>query len=120
MLKGDLYQIIKQTESQSYRYRLRLNAGHDIFKGHFPGLPVLPGVCMMAMVREILEEITGKSLVMERTTSMKFLSLINPIQCPEPEIEIKFIESEGGTITADAVISDANITYFKMIKAVYR
>ncbi|MEJ0079486.1 MAG: hypothetical protein WDM78_00620 [Puia sp.] len=29
-------------------------ADQAIFSGHFPGQPVLPGVCMMEMVAEVL------------------------------------------------------------------
>ena len=31
---------------------LRINWGHPIFEGHFPGRPVVPGACLLQIVKE--------------------------------------------------------------------
>ena len=60
MLKNNLYQVSsinflpqdqEGTGISKYSVSLRLESSHDIFKGHFPGNPVLPGVCQVEMVR---------------------------------------------------------------------
>lgn len=33
-----------------------VDAGHKIFEGHFPGQPVLPGVCQIQLIKELLEK----------------------------------------------------------------
>ena len=121
MLKGDFYQVIQPIAASEtgHRCRIRFSADHSIFKGHFPGLPVVPGVCMMAIVRETLEELTGRQLVMKSTSAMKFLNMINPGNHPEAEVEVKFTENDQGDIVADGVIALDNLVFFKISKAVY-
>ncbi len=58
--------------------KISFNAAHEIFKGHFPGQPVVPGVCTMQIVRELLEQQTGKKLFMQNAANVKFLQLILP------------------------------------------
>ena len=79
MLKDDFYKIRQiDTEGDSVKAVLELNAGHHIFKGHFPGTPVVPGVCMMQMVKEMVEMHAGAPVLLSKADSMKFLSVIDP------------------------------------------
>lgn len=57
MLLNELYTIqsLKDTPDGILTTVL-LHADHAIFRGHFPGQPVLPGVCMMEMIAEIAGE----------------------------------------------------------------
>ena len=51
MLMNDFYTISDlQTEEFSISCKATFNKDHDIFNGHFPGQPVVPGVCMMQMI----------------------------------------------------------------------
>lgn len=122
MLKNDFYHIIHPVSSvkKGYKCRIALRADHDIFKGHFPGQHVVPGVCMMAIVREMLEEITGRKLIMKSSSAMKFLTMIDPARNPEVDVEVRYSSSEDGIITADGSLTFENITFFKISKAVYR
>ncbi|MBQ0740088.1 3-hydroxyacyl-ACP dehydratase, partial [Aquimarina celericrescens] len=36
---------------------ITINKNHKIFKGHFPGNPVTPGVCMIQIIKELAEGI---------------------------------------------------------------
>ena len=55
MLQGNFFTInhIHQDEN-SVKASIELNPVHPIFEGHFPQTPVVPGVCMMQMVKEVL------------------------------------------------------------------
>jgi 3-hydroxyacyl-[acyl-carrier-protein] dehydratase len=55
-----------------------LNPNHRIFKGHFPGNPVLPGVCMVQMVKDILCNLTEKKWFLFEARQIKFLEMIIP------------------------------------------
>jgi len=70
------------------------NAGHDIFKGHFPGHPVAPGVCMMEIVKELLQQQTGKKLMLHTAGNVKFLQLITPDS--QPLLNLQWKENENG------------------------
>ena len=95
MLMNDFYRIeYIQREPNSVSCRIVFNDQHDIFKGHFPSQPVVPGVCMMQMVKELLEEQTDRNLWLRNAGQVKFLQLITPdIQ---PMINISWQEDANG------------------------
>ncbi|HBH23879.1 MAG TPA: 3-hydroxyacyl-ACP dehydratase [Cytophagales bacterium] len=80
MLKNDLFTIhsLKETTSGHYEVVVNLDKGHDIFKGHFPGKPILPGVCQVEIIAELLEEIFEKSYRLEDANMIKFQALVDP------------------------------------------
>jgi 3-hydroxyacyl-[acyl-carrier-protein] dehydratase len=89
-----------------------LNPSHDIFKGHFPGQPVVPGVCMMQMVKEVLESYADKKLRLVKADNVKFLSFIDPGQHGEVRLEIKVIEADG-RVKADAQLVKEGVVFLK-------
>ena len=61
MLLNDFFTINDKVSSETEIWaELYINATHKIFEGHFPNQPVVPGVCMMQMIKEILEQVIGK------------------------------------------------------------
>lgn len=95
MLMNDFYRIeYIQREPNSVSCRIVFNDQHDIFKGHFPGQPVVPGVCMMQMVKELLEAQTDSNLWMRDAGQVKFLQLITPDV--HPMINISWKEDGNG------------------------
>lgn len=63
--------------------RVVLNPLHPLYSGHFPQQPVVPGVCLLQMMKECLEKIYRKPLQYRQIASCKFLSAINPNETPE-------------------------------------
>ena len=90
MLMNDLYSCrdVQATENDS-TCTIDFNANHDIFKGHFPGQPVVPGVCMMEMVKELFQQQTGKNVWLRSAGNVKFLQLITPDLSPLVKINWK-------------------------------
>lgn len=56
--------------------RLRFPADFIGFQGHFPGSPVLPGVCLVVAGVALAEEVAGHTLRLEGLRRAKFLSPI--------------------------------------------
>ena len=74
-----------------FRRQVLLHAGHAIFKGHFPGQPILPGVCMMEMITEIMGEQSEKvRFAFPPRPLIKFLLMIDPGKNPRISFEIKY------------------------------
>ena len=73
---------LEKQDAENYLCTLTLNPQHAIFKGHFPGNPITPGVCMMQIIKNLTEEITRHKLFLAKTTNVKFMALINPITHP--------------------------------------
>ena len=76
-------------------FEIEVNNKHVIFKGHFPDNPVMPGVCMMQIIKEITESIVGKKLFMEKCSNVKFLAIINPDKTPELTLELQIIKTDS-------------------------
>lgn len=96
MLLKDFYevQLIDKISDTKYIATIFLNAKHEVFKGHFPGNPVTPGVCMMQIIKELTQEITGFSLQLKSSNNVKFMALINPEETPELRLELEILPNE--------------------------
>lgn len=75
--------------------KITINKDHIVFKGHFPDNPVMPGVCMIQIIKEITEKIVNKTLFMQSASNIKFMAIINPFVTPELELQLEIIETEG-------------------------
>ena len=45
-------------ENDLLTFLIRLNPDHTIFKAHFPGSPILPGVCQVQILTDPMENTT--------------------------------------------------------------
>lgn len=112
MLQNDFYFVnAVQRGDQTVDCRISFHADHDIFKGHFPQQPVVPGVCMIQIVKELLEEQTGYSLMLQQAPQVKFLQLILP--ATEPDISLTWQSEENGFML-NAVFKNHGTALFKM------
>ena len=78
-LKDSLYHITQKTEQ---RYEVLLDEKHFIYQAHFPGEPVTPGVCIIQIAKELLEDHLQHDFVIRQVKNVKFLSVISPIKTP--------------------------------------
>ncbi|GEN68330.1 3-hydroxyacyl-ACP dehydratase [Chryseobacterium rhizosphaerae] len=114
-------QSYEKTENGSFIADISLNKDHDIFKGHFPGNPVTPGVCMMQIVKELTEEFVGSKLFLKTASNVKFMAIINPFETPDlrlqldidengEDVKVKNITSFGETIALKMSVSYKKLT----------
>lgn len=92
---------------------LTLNESHEIFNGHFPGQPVVPGVCMMQSIKELLERQVGKKLALVEADNMKFLSVIDPRENKRIQAKILYTK-DTGHISVSASLFAGTVTFFKL------
>ncbi|SDC88292.1 hotdog family protein [Niabella drilacis] len=115
MLKNELYTITTfENNAGAVAAGIRLNTAHPIFEGHFPGQPVLPGVCMMQIVKELAEEATGKKLFLGEAAQCKFLSMVDPGKTPELRATIDYKESGEAALAITAALKSETAVFFKM------
>jgi 3-hydroxyacyl-[acyl-carrier-protein] dehydratase len=114
ILLNDFF-TIRDTESSATEIwaELLINASHKIFEGHFPNQPVVPGVCMMQMIKEILEMVIGKETNLVQAADMKFLAVINPIENNLIHASIKITTGENGAINIVASLFKDELVHFK-------
>jgi 3-hydroxyacyl-[acyl-carrier-protein] dehydratase len=97
----------------SLKVTLEFIPAHPIFKGHFPAVPVVPGVCMMQIVRELFEKATSKTVRLTKVPLMKFLTLINPLQNPTVEMDLAYTTIDESNYQVTATILNKDVVYFK-------
>ncbi len=116
MLTGKLYNImdVVRIAEGDYNILFNCNSEHEIFKGHFPGEPILPGVCMIQFVRESLEIISNKKLQLKTSKTVKFINIIDPNKENKLYLDIKFNVIENGMIEAKAVIKNGIKVFFQI------
>lgn len=111
-MQNEIYTISNwQQAAQSITCNVRYDATHPIFEGHFPGQPVVPGVCTMDMVKEMLQRALSKELLLRSTGQVKFLQLILPDVQPEVAVTWQ-ISDTGYNVTASLKANDTFL--FKM------
>jgi len=79
MLRQPLFKIssINRREGQ-INADLQIDQQNEIFAGHFPDQPVVPGACMLQIVKEVLSDTLNANSGMVRAANIKFLSLVEP------------------------------------------
>ena len=80
-----LYKDLKDSEisiskehHQHIKAVFRFKKELDLFKGHFPGNPILPGIFQIEMVKYSVEKSFDMSLSIKSVKKTKFSSLIHP------------------------------------------
>ena len=112
----DGFFIIESTQDTEGGFEavLRTNPEHSIYKAHFPGSPITPGVCVIQAAGELLEQKLNRKLYLKTVKNVKFLSVI----IPEEGKKIKYcfsniVEDENG-VKAQILVSDDASVYAKI------
>lgn len=109
MLKNNLYTITSAHEQESGRFvaEVQLEAAHALFKGHFPEQPVLPGVCLLEMLKELLGEWHSKPFRLKSAATIKFIKLVDPRAEPVLKFEIQTKQEEQElNVSASSFLQD--------------
>lgn len=110
-LKNKLYTITaKDTDGEtSATFELRLVPECFIYKAHFPGQPITPGVCIVQTAKELLEEMTGKALDIVFAKNVKFLSVVTPTDYPTLVYNINKVawNEDGQEVKAQMAVSSS-------------
>ena len=115
MLQGDFYSIQSEEEisSESRRFQVEIKSDHPIFLGHFPSQPVVPGVCLIQISKELCEMIVHRKLFLEKSVNIKFLNVVDPRIHPVISFDIRLRQLENEHVNVDVVIYGAATTFVK-------
>jgi 3-hydroxyacyl-[acyl-carrier-protein] dehydratase len=114
ILLNDFYSIVHQVPATgSVQAKIAINKNHKILEGHFPGQPIVPGVCMMQIILEMMELNTRKHLDLIAADTIKFLSVIDPQHNPEIDVAITYTEEAGQFMIIASLFADT-VTFFKL------
>jgi 3-hydroxyacyl-[acyl-carrier-protein] dehydratase len=114
MLKDSFYTISSLTHHDNVVAAiLQFNNGHQIFTGHFPGQPVVPGACMLQIVKEILGDALGNSYQLKKAANLKFIAPIDPRMVDEMDLRITYKTTDDG-LQITAALNANRVVCFKM------
>ena len=114
-LLGELFILDQTVETENgFVAELQTNPAHAIYAAHFPGNPITPGVCIIQIANELLEDRLDKRLYLNTIKNVKFLSVV----IPEVGKKLKYVfsgmaDTETGYKT-QVVVSDETMVYAKM------
>jgi len=114
MLIKDFYTINDLTFNGSgIDATIKLNTNHEVYKGHFPEQPVVPGVIQLQIIKELLEEVMQAKLMMDNVIQVKYLIPVIPDKNPELIFTILNKTIDDNTIRSTITIGANNVIFTK-------
>lgn len=87
LYKIDKSEISHESDlSSAACFLVTLDKSHRIFTGHFPGTPVLPGVCTLQILKDCLFSLTGEPLLFSDISQCKFTGMVDP--CADEKLSV--------------------------------
>ena len=119
MLLNNFFSITEIDHNEgAVKASLSIHKEHPIFNGHFPGQPIVPGVCMLQMLKEVLEIKINAAVKLQSADFLKFLKFINPQETNTVNLELQYVRTENNTLKVNGGLVDADSVYFKF-KGIY-
>lgn len=112
-LKNSEISVLKKNSRQItavFQFKKEL----DLFNGHFPGNPMLPGIFQIEMVKYAMEKIFNTCLRIKSVKKTKFSNLIHPGETVSLDISLNKEENNRFTVkavlrTGDTVAGKINL-----------
>ena len=99
--------------------RVRIDADHPLFRGHFPERSVLPGVVMAHIAVCLISTMVGAPMRIVSARAIKFLSPVDPHLTPELTYHTVLRDAEDGR-SADVRVTAGNVVVMKLTASVIR
>lgn len=115
MLNNTFYTIRKRTDTEGgVDYRVSLNASHVIYKAHFPGNPVTPGVCIIQMVKELVEAYRDTTFLLRTIKNVKFMKVIDPRIVGELTFALNVTTQDDGMTIVSGIVGEGDTIFSKI------
>lgn len=113
MKKEEFFTVDNTTQGAEgdWTFQVSLNSDCEVYKGHFPGQPIAPGVCLLTMISECAKVQMQQNEKKLRLGNIKRCKLMHPvIPGAVKNMEIKVIPDHE-TLSFDAVLYDSEYQY---------
>ena len=77
MLRGILFETVQADAGGA---TVRLLPESPVYRGHFPGYPITPGVCLVQLALELIGERTGQKVRLVAAKNIKFVAPVIPAE----------------------------------------
>ena len=96
MLEGNLYRLVSlETSDGAATAVVALDPSSVIYKAHFRGMPITPGVCLVQIAVELASRVSGRTLTLTGAKDIKFLQPVLPGELTEITYTLKPAASAG-------------------------
>lgn len=112
MLRGEFYTM--QPAHDGGTFSVTLQPTHPIFEGHFPDRPIVPGVCILQICKELCEHIYDKELTITHVRNVKFLQMLTPLEHREIQFVLRSAVADDQTVDLRATVEHKGITFTKL------
>ena len=115
-LQDNLYTIVSQQQDEaSSVFQVRLNPEWPIYKAHFPGHPITPGVCIVQMVQELLQSLVHREVCLRQAKNVKYVSIISPEEITDLAVTFSKIEEQpDGCLKVQAQVASGETLCTKL------
>ena len=115
-LQNNLYTIVSHWQDESSAtFQVRLHPEWAIYKAHFPGHPITPGVCIVQMMQELLQEYAHRELNLLQAKTVKYTAIISPEETAELTVAFSKVEPlPDGGLKVQAQVSSGETLFTKL------
>ena len=119
VLQDNLFSIMSQAQEDGQpAFQVRIHKEWPIYKAHFPGHPITPGVCIVQMIQELLQVHLGRKVSLRKAKTVKYTAIISPNEVSELSVSFpKIEEQEDGSLKVQAQVAGGETIYTKLSAA---
>lgn len=116
VLQDNLFSIMSQAQEDGQpAFQVRIHKEWPIYKAHFPGHPITPGVCIVQMIQELLQAYLGRRVSLRKAKTVKYTAIISPDEVSELSVSFPKIEQqEDGSLKVQAQVAGGETIYTKL------
>lgn len=120
ILKNSLYKIAS-SNAEEKSFNLELVPDCLIYRAHFPEQPITPGVCIIQIASELLNELLQSDFELITVSNAKFLAVINPLETNSVIYTFKkvIVDEDTKTVKVSVIVSNPE-TIFTKLSLVYK
>lgn len=97
LLQDSFYKVEDSSKSDSNAHlHVRLLPDCDVYRGHFPGNPVAPGVCNIEMIKECFCMVIGSKPRIQTIDRCRLTAVASPTASPEMDIDMAWTHDDKG------------------------
>jgi len=104
--------VLENRTGSSWRISFALNENSNVFKGHFPNQPILPGVIMIEITKRAAQLALEAELILVSAGNFKFLKMVDPSVISNAVLGFEVIEKEDAWRVKAQIKANEEI-YFK-------
>ncbi len=110
-----LYSVTQSRKTEGrFEFDISLFPEHFIYKAHFPGEPITPGVCIIQIATELFSLAMDAPMSLYSAKNVKFLKIVSPSDRTDFNFTFSKIVVEGDLVKFACVLSAENEIYAKL------